>query len=79
MIGADELVERLEAAIPLSLEWSPEYTRLDDYSWFTRFKPSAKYPTIKSIDTLETYKLIGDDLRDKANTFINNHMDVFCE
>jgi len=79
LIGADELVERLEAAIPFSFEWTPEFTRLEDYSWFKQFKPSVKYPTIESIDTLETYKLIGDDLRDRANTFINNHIEEFCE
>lgn len=78
-MGATELVERLEAAIPLSFEWSPEYSFQEDHSWYSQFPRNTKYPNIESIDTPETYDLIGDDLRDKANIFIKNNLDIFAD
>jgi hypothetical protein len=79
MIGATVLADRLQAAIPLSLEWGPEYTTLDDWSWFEQFEKKPRFPTIEAIDTEETYDLIGDDLRNKVNAFIRENISVFVE
>jgi hypothetical protein len=50
MIQANELAQRLEAAIPLARETAADFKQLPDQSWFNRFVPSPKYPTLQSID-----------------------------
>ncbi len=77
LVGANILASRLQAAIPISIEWDPEYTTLDDWSWFRQFERDSAYPTIEAIDTEETYRLIGDDLTTKVNRFIWQNLSVF--
>ena len=38
---------------------------------------SSTYPTIESIDTKETWDLVGDDLAAKATEYIRRNLGVF--
>ena len=70
LVGASELVERLEAGIPHALSsGSAEFSAGSDLTWFRQFQPTPKFPTLQSVDA-DIYDLVGDDLRDKANAFI---------
>jgi hypothetical protein len=51
MVGASELVERLEAGIPHALaSGSAEFSASPDLTWFRQFKPNPKYPTLQSVE-----------------------------
>jgi hypothetical protein len=70
LVGASELVERLEAGIPHALaSGSAEFSAGSDLTWFRQFHGNPKYPTLQSVDA-DIYDLSGDDLCEKANTFI---------
>src|SRR5262245_60174332 len=70
LVGASELVERLEAGIPHALaSGCAEFTRGSDLAWFRQFQPNSKFPTLQSVDA-DIYDLAADDLRDKATAFI---------
>ena len=70
LVGASELIERLEAGIPHALESGcAEFTAGSDLAWFKQFQPTPKFPTLQSVDA-DIGELVGDDLRDKANAFI---------
>ena len=70
LVGASELVERLEAGIPHALaSGSAEFGAVSDLTWFRQFRVSPTYPTFQSVDT-GISDLAGDDLRDRANAFI---------
>ena len=70
LVGASGLVERLEAGIPHALESGvAEYSAGPDVTWFRQFRTNPKYPTLQSVDA-DIYVLAGDDLRKKANVFI---------
>lgn len=49
-VGAEELVRRVQAAIPLARDEKAEFTGLDNHSWFDQFEPKADYPTLSSVD-----------------------------
>jgi len=69
-MGATSLLEWLEAAIPISMEWEPDYTESDDLSWFRKFPQNPKFPTIETIDSQEMYAEVGDPLMFKAIEYI---------
>jgi hypothetical protein len=70
LVGASELVERLEAGIPHALaSGSAEFSAVSDLTWFRQFRANPTYPTLQSVDA-EIGDLAGDDLREKANAFI---------
>ncbi|HEY5909396.1 MAG TPA: hypothetical protein VJA21_02200 [Verrucomicrobiae bacterium] len=70
VVGAWQLAERLEAGIPHALaEGCAEFSTSPDLTWFKKFSPDPKYPTLQSVD-VNIYPLVSDDLRDKANAFI---------
>lgn len=70
LVGASELVERFEAGIPHALtSGSTEFSAGSDLDWFKKFQANPKFPTLQSVDS-DIYDLVGDDLRDKANAFI---------
>jgi hypothetical protein len=70
LVGASELVERLEAGIPHALaSGSAEFSASSDLAWFRQFHASPKFPTLQSVDA-GISNLVGDSLRDKANAFI---------
>ncbi len=70
VVGASELVERLEAGIPHALaSGCAEFSASTDLTWFRQFSASPKYPTLQSVDA-GIADLVGDTLRDKANAFI---------
>jgi hypothetical protein len=76
LVGASELVERLEAGIPHALaDGSAEFSTGSDLSWFKQFHANPKYPTLQSVDA-DIYDLVSDDLRDKANAFIEAQREV---
>src|SRR5207237_878246 len=77
MVGASELVERLEAGIPHALaSGSAEFSASPDLTWFRRFKSTPKYPTLQSVDA-DIYELAADDLRDKCTDFIEKKRSSF--
>lgn len=69
MIGASELVERLEAGIPHALALDAEFTTGSDLAWFRQFQPREPYPDLESVDD-GVYDLVESDLLDKVNAFI---------
>lgn len=75
LVGASELVERLEAGIPHALASDAEFTAGPDVAWFRQFPVNPKYPTLQSVDD-NIYDLAGDDLREKADAFIESHRGV---
>ncbi len=78
-MGADFLLKRLEAAIPISIEWEPEYTTLEDWSWYKQFKLNPEFPSIETIDTMEMYNEIAESLTQKAISYILNNKDILVE
>lgn len=77
MVGASELVERLEAGIPHALaSGSAEFSASPDLTWFHQFQPNPKYPTLQSADE-DINELAADDLRDKCTDFIERHRNIF--
>ncbi|HYO62687.1 MAG TPA: hypothetical protein VER08_03420 [Pyrinomonadaceae bacterium] len=75
MVGASELVERLEAGIPHALASDAEFSAGSDVAWFRQFRANPKYPTLQSVDD-DIHDLAGDDLREKANAFIESQRGV---
>lgn len=69
LVGASELVERLEAGIPHALASGAEFSAGSDLLWFRQFRTNPKYPTLQSVDA-DIYDLAADELREKANAFI---------
>ena len=70
LLGASELVERLEAGIPHALaSGSAEFSAGPDLTWFRQFQPTPKFPTLQSVGA-DIYDLAGDDLRERASAFI---------
>jgi len=76
LVGATELVVRLEAAIPHAIKEESEFTFGPDMSWFRQFPNNSDYPTLQSVDK-GVWKLINDDLVARCNELINQHKDVF--
>ena len=77
LIGAFELVERLEAGIPHALASGvAEFSAASDLTWFEQFHVNPKYPTLQSVD-VGSSELMGDAIRDKCNDFIKLHMKIF--
>ena len=71
LVGASELVARLEAGIPHALgSGCAEFSVGSDLAWFRQFQPSPKFPTLQSVDA-DIYDLVGADLRTKATAFID--------
>lgn len=76
MVGAFQLIERLEAGIPHALaSGSAELNTASDLTWFSQFRAVPKYPTLQSVD-VGIYELAGDDLQEKANAFIEAHRGI---
>ena len=76
LVGASELVARLEAGIPHALaSGSAEFSAGSDLTWLRQFRVNPKYPTLQSVD-VDIYDLVGDDLREKANAFIETQRGV---
>ena len=75
LIGAVELVERLEAAIPHAIASEAEFTFGPDISWFRTFRHNPKYSTLQSVD-IGIWKLAQEDLFRRCNDFIEDHKDV---
>lgn len=70
LVGASELLARLEAGIPHALaSGNAEFSTGSDLAWFRQFQPTPKFPTLQSVDA-DIDELVGDDLREKANAFI---------
>jgi hypothetical protein len=79
LVGVSKLVERLEAGIPHALaSGSAEFSAGPNLEWFRHFPPNPNFPTLQSVD-VDIYDLVGDELRDKANTFIETHRDVLTK
>ena len=61
----------MEAGIPHAFaSGCAEFSAGSDLAWFRQFQPSPRFPTLQSVDA-DIYDLVGDDLRDKANAFID--------
>ena len=77
LVGAGELLERLEAGIPHAVvSESAEFSAGTNMSWFRQFHPNPKFPTLQSVD-VGIYDLANDGIRDKCNGFIGAHKEVF--
>jgi hypothetical protein len=50
IVGAKELVRRMEAAIPHARRSDAEFCLLKDQSWFEQFEPIPDFPTLQSVD-----------------------------
>src|SRR5262245_42175189 len=61
MVGATELVERLEAGIPHAINCEAEFTFGPDMIWYRQFPNNPAYPTLQSVDK-GIWKLINEDL-----------------
>jgi hypothetical protein len=72
LIGATELVERLEAAIPYAIESRAEFTLGPNMVWFRQFGRNAKYRTLQAVD-IGIGKLIQNDIVEKCNAFIETN------
>lgn len=76
LVGAPEVLERLEAGIPHAVASDcAEFSTGPDLDWFRRFQPNAKYPTFQSVDE-DIYEWVEDDLLEKANAFIETWKDL---
>ena len=76
LVGAVELVERLEAGIPHALATGcAEFGTGSNLDWFKQFHPNPNYPTLQSVD-VDIYDLVADNLRDKANAFVEANNEV---
>ncbi len=82
MVGAQELVRRLEAAIPWAALGSAEFTLLPDQFWFNQFRPVPEFPTLQSVDRPQSgetvYKVIHG-LADLVAAFIRANEEVLFE
>lgn len=76
-IGAFELVERLEAAIPHAIATGcVEFSAGNNMSWFRQFPINPKYPSLQATD-VGIYELANDGIKHKCNDFIAAHRGVF--
>lgn len=77
LVGASELIERLEAAIPHAIASGvAEFTAGSNMAWYRQFSPNSQYPTLQSVDA-DIYELANDDICGKCNDFIESHLKVF--
>lgn len=77
LVGASELVERMEAGIPHAISAGcAEFSSGTNMDWFRKFPGNPKYPTLESVD-VDIYDLANDGIRDKCNAFIGKHREVF--
>jgi hypothetical protein len=76
-VGADELVRRLEAGIPLAKQVYAEFTRLHDQSWFEQFKPNPEFPSFQAVDK-GVYPIVSS-LTDLVAAFIDKNEGDFFE
>ena len=72
LVGATELVERLEAAIPHAIGWAAEFTFGPDMAWFRQFAHNARYPTLRAVD-IGIWNFVEDDLVQQVNDFIEKN------
>ncbi len=81
MVGARELMRRLEAAIPLAGP-SAQFTELSDQSWFNQFQPVPEFAALESVDRPQSgetvYKVVRG-LPGLVAAFIRRNADVLIE
>jgi hypothetical protein len=75
LIGATELVERLEAAIPHAIAWESEFVLGPDMAWFTQFRENPKYVSLQAVD-IGIWKFAQEDLFRRCNDFIEKHREI---
>ncbi len=76
LVGASELIERLEAGIPHALaSGNAEFSAASDLSWFRQFHLNPEYPTLQAVD-VGIYDLANDGLCEKANAFIEARREI---
>jgi hypothetical protein len=73
VIEANELVRRIEAAIPWALQSCAEFNRLKDRSWYEQFSPVREFPSLESVNN-GTYDLVAA-ISPKAEIFIRANSD----
>jgi hypothetical protein len=76
-VGADELVRRLKAAIPLARGRGAAFEQLSDQSWFDDLKPVAEVPTLSSLNE-GVYPIVAR-LTDAAAAFIASNADAIFD
>jgi hypothetical protein len=76
LVGATELIKRLEAAVPHAIDSEADFIFGPDMAWFREFPRNPDYPTLQSVDK-GIWKLIEHDLVARCNKFIAQHEDVF--
>ena len=72
LVGATELVERLEAAIPHAIECAAEFTFGPDMAWFRQFGYNSKYRTLQAVD-IGIWNFVEDDLVQQCNDLIEKN------
>ena len=78
IVGASELVRRLEAAVPHAHRArSAEFNTLKDKSWFDQFVPNPAFPTLQSVDE-GVYPIIKG-LTNQVFAFVKNNAEVFFD
>jgi hypothetical protein len=78
IIGATELVRRLEAAIPHALrEGCAELNRLTEKSWFEQFHANPEFPTLQSVDQ-GVFPII-EAATGQTAAFVKAHENVFFD
>jgi hypothetical protein len=77
LVGALELVRRLEAAVPLARHGYAEFRKLNDQSWFNQFDQAPQYPTLQSIDE-GTFPIMRS-LSDRVVIFIRTNEDILFQ
>lgn len=76
-IGADEVIERLEAGIPHALETGcAEFSAGPEVNWFEQFPKNPRYPTLQSVD-VDIYEMVNDGIMHKCNAYIRKHQGIF--
>lgn len=78
LVDANELLSKLESAIPMSFELSPEYLHGDDLDWFMQFK-GGEIVTREEIDTVEVDNMINNDLVVLCNKYVTENIGMFAE
>jgi hypothetical protein len=76
-VGANELIRRLEAGIPLAKQVHAEFTRFHDQSWFEQFKPDPEFPSLQAVDK-GVYPIVSS-LTDLVAAFIDKNEGDFFE
>ncbi|HSZ59784.1 MAG TPA: hypothetical protein VK797_29340 [Tepidisphaeraceae bacterium] len=76
IVGATELVRRLEAAVPHARRArGAEFNTLKDKSWFDQFAPNPAFPTLQSVDE-GVYPIING-LTDQVFAFVKSNARAF--